>query len=858
MGEGIPNGKPQPAGRTQRGPWVWSLALVVTLAICAGLWGGSNWLVWKRVGRQAFPMVSGELQVKGLTDRSQLERDSRGIPHIAAGSESDAWASLGFAHAQDRLAQMLWLRRMARGRTAEVAGEAGLAADRLARTVGIGRLADAEMSRVSDEVRRLLEAYSAGVNARMERIRQRSVGPPRALPPQDSVLEAWTPSDSLAVSKLLAWAASPEPQTQVVLEALLEKLGTVGARPFFPTGAGVRGISLPFAIPVAGSKAHPGTGLRPSEDARVDLGSVALRATAWALPPELTVGGAPLLGVDFQLSPTSPSLLYEAHLQGGSLEVGGLTVPGLPVFWAGRNKDVAWAATPARVVTADLYREKVRPPAEGDDGAGEYLQNRRWHPLGRREEVIRVASARGGVREEMLEVIATGHGPLFEAASWSASTPGERDPLAIRWTGFEPGNGIVGLLEVAHANSAEQVREALAKHHEPVISVLYADRAGEVAVQMAGWLPRKMLPTGVLPVTGHKLGFDWRARLAYSSLPARSTKPAKTRKRRGREAPPARWLLASDEVDRSSFGAGRIEWLWHSEEDAARVEAALDELTGGGPVELWQAAAMQRELRSGVSKAVRDSVLELAGDPEQLGSEARELRTILAAWDGQLRGDSRGGTVYAVFLDHLVKRLFEGPVGWRLLQRYLDLDHVRPGAIAQAALLAASLRESSGGWAARARVEEAVRSSLKRTSRTLSFRFGADRERWVWGERYPIDFTPLVRRAAVASRAQPLSALAFSGRDELAVSSPQSGFVQFRPGRLFEVRSVTSARLLMDLSDDARLLSVLAPGQSEHPGHPHFADGIESWRLGEPRSVTLSPFLVGEANVERLLLRPRR
>ena len=74
--------------------------------------------------REALPLTAGRIQVAGIASPVGLLRDARGIPHIEAATPDDAWFGLGFAHAQDRLAQILWLRRLARGRTAEVVGEA--------------------------------------------------------------------------------------------------------------------------------------------------------------------------------------------------------------------------------------------------------------------------------------------------------------------------------------------------------------------------------------------------------------------------------------------------------------------------------------------------------------------------------------------------------------------------------------------------------------------------------------------------------------------------------------------------------------------------------------------------------------
>ena len=111
------------------------LALGLLALLVAGLVRGRA----RNAERAAFPQVEGLLRVRGLDAPVEILRDARGIPHIAAVRERDAWQALGFVHAQDRLAQMLWLRRLARGRTAEVVGERGLSADRMARALVDGR-----------------------------------------------------------------------------------------------------------------------------------------------------------------------------------------------------------------------------------------------------------------------------------------------------------------------------------------------------------------------------------------------------------------------------------------------------------------------------------------------------------------------------------------------------------------------------------------------------------------------------------------------------------------------------------------------------------------------------------------------
>jgi penicillin amidase len=115
--------------------------------------------------RQSLPETSGEIRLQGLTGPVEVLRDAYGIPHIYAGSIEDAHYALGFVHAQDRLWQMEMSRRLAAGRLAEILGRPALETDRFLRTLGVRRVAKANIEHYDAQTRSLLDAYSAGVNA---------------------------------------------------------------------------------------------------------------------------------------------------------------------------------------------------------------------------------------------------------------------------------------------------------------------------------------------------------------------------------------------------------------------------------------------------------------------------------------------------------------------------------------------------------------------------------------------------------------------------------------------------------------------------------------------------------------------
>src|SRR6516162_2879880 len=115
--------------------------------------------------RRAFPQIAGRLVIHGLLAPVEIIRDRWGIPHIYAQNTHDLFFAQGYVHAQDRLWQMDFNRRVPSGRLSELFGEATLTSDRFLRVIGMRRAADAEAAHLDPESSRVLAVYAAGVNA---------------------------------------------------------------------------------------------------------------------------------------------------------------------------------------------------------------------------------------------------------------------------------------------------------------------------------------------------------------------------------------------------------------------------------------------------------------------------------------------------------------------------------------------------------------------------------------------------------------------------------------------------------------------------------------------------------------------
>ena len=835
-----------PSVRWPSSQLLWLVALGLLLLV-VGVRLGARWYGGQRAARVAFPVVSGRFELPGLGAPIEILRSRRGVPHIEArgtdrpGAELDAWFGLGFVHAQDRLAQMLWLRRLARGRTAEVVGDRGLPADRLARTLGIGRLAEEQVPRLDPEVARVLGAYARGINARIARIEAGLVGPPLGLQDWPTAPELWTPADSLALVKLVSWSTGGRLENGLVLSDLIQRLGGLGARPFFPVPGDVQGVGVSLELPASDSEdgsspvlAAAGSGPLgrggPRSAARDRaLGAAFLGSSAWVLSGDVTASGAPILAVDFQLTSEAPSLVYQAHLRGGGIDVAGATIPGIPVFWAGRNPRVAWAVTPALAVTADLYLETLRP-----DDELLYHDGLRWVPVQEHSETIRVRERTGGMREERWTVRSTHHGPLINGL-----LDHEREPVALAWTGALPGDGITAMLGVARAGNAEEILAALPRHHEPAIALAYADADGAGGVQVAGWIPQRVLPTSLVPVPGRMRAFNWYRPIDFEELP--STRLEAKR----------RWVIAADNPLDLAVGGAGIEWLWRTGDRSARMTALLEAMAERGNVDLRDSVAMQADRVNSSAGTVIDAVLRLAGDSARQRSDEREIVDLLRTWDGSMQPGSAGAVAYHVLLDHLLRELFLDPVGEALLGRYLVLPHVKPGALVESMVLAAAAGGGSGGWSDPMRVVPAVQRGLRQTWVSLSFRLGPNRDRWGWGRLHQLAFRPF----GAAPDDAPL-ANARLGPHPMGGDAATIGLADYAAARSFEVRMASSYRLAVDLGSPDQMLSALAPGQSEHPRHRHFDDGVMPWLSGRSSLLVTSRLLVEEQSWERLRIEP--
>ena len=109
---------------------------------------------------RSIPPYDETLRVAGLSAPVEIVRDNAGVPHIFGESDHDVYFGLGLAHAQDRLWQMLLLRRTAQGRLSELFGARTVRTDELLRRFDLYALAVRSAEVQDDYTKRALQACS--------------------------------------------------------------------------------------------------------------------------------------------------------------------------------------------------------------------------------------------------------------------------------------------------------------------------------------------------------------------------------------------------------------------------------------------------------------------------------------------------------------------------------------------------------------------------------------------------------------------------------------------------------------------------------------------------------------------------
>jgi penicillin G amidase len=745
--------------------------------------------------RLSLPKTSGEIEVAGIQSAVEILRDRHGIPHIFASSEADAQFALGFVHAQDRLWQLEMNRRIGAGRVAELVGAAALDTDRFLRTLGVRRVAEANVQRLDSETRNILASYAAGVNAFLatEPVLPLEFWILRATP------EPWSEVDSAAWGKMMAWDLGGNWRTELLRLQLARRLPTAAIEAFLPPYPGDAPPALPDLRELYGVLEK-----QPAQISQAD--TIAGASNSWVVSGARSASGKPLLANDPHLGLSAPNIWYFAHLRAPGLDAIGATLPGLPGIVLGRNAHIAWSATNTEPDVQDLYLERIDA-----------------RTFSTRQETIKV---RGG-DDVPLTVRTSRHGPVISDVVQSALDATPRGyALAMAWTALaEDDASLAALLKFGRARNWGEFVEATRSLHAPQQNLVYADVEGNIGFIAPGRIPLRKPHNdlrGRAPAPGWDARYDWAGFIPFDELP-RAFNPKE-----------GAIVTANHKVVQKDY-RHHITYDWDLPYRARRIEGLLNEAKKH---DVASFRGMQMDV---VSLAARDMLpLMLSGRPDSA------ILRKLASWDGAMAAERTEPLIFEAWWRELARALYADELGPAFAGRWRPRVEFVKKALEEKSIWCNDVRTPRNESC-----DELLSLSLDKALSDVHRRYG---DGAVWGAAHEarLRHRPFSR---VAGLNRIFDIRVPSGGGSYTINRGAMDWGD--EDEPFANRHASSLRAIYDLADPQASVFIMPGGQSGNPLSAHYRDLAPLWARGEYLPMISERARLEAAGVQRLVLKPK-
>ena len=808
--------------------------------------------------RRSLPVVNGAIQVSGISAPVDIVRDADDIPHIFGATKADALFGLGYAHAQDRLWQMEFQRRIGNGRLCEIFGDATLAEDRFLRTVGFGRAAQSAWERLPSDARAEVNAYVAGVNAFI------ATHHGSELPPEFSVLrfepEPWTGEDVIVWVKMMAWDLSANYTFELLRHDLDARVGparagellppypdngltivrgtpTVVGRDFSPANSVPSGVTRNVApdswsAAFAAGLGHPDSLVR---DFLLRSRTEALGSNNWVVDGTHTASGKPLLANDPHLATKMPSLWYLAHVTAGDFDVIGATLPGAPAVAIGRNRYIAWGETNVAADVEDLYREHLT--ADGQAAAFRGVDE----PIRTIKETIKVK----GAAPVDVDVRITRHGPLVSdainantAASKTEPKAPIREALAFRWTALDDDDTtVVAFLKLNDAKNWREFTDAMKAFVVPSQNFVYADTDGHIGYYAPGHIPIRQNGTGGAPADGWTGDAEWTGWIPFDELPHAYD-------------PPAHFIVTANNRPMPASYGHFIALEYPNPYRAQRITDLLTErIASGRRLTPEDFHAIQGDTMSLHARELLPMLLTHVRPAAAIDKDAfDEVRR----WNYDARGSSAAPAIFNAWFLHLARDIVGDELGEYALESYR-------GRFSFVTRFVENLLNGSGNaaWCDNVATpqhetcDDEVTAALHDGVASLAKQLGNSVSTWRWDAVHRavfphqgLDTVPVLH--TLLSRSMP------NGGD---YSTVNVGPVDV--DNLYQQISIPGYRQIVDLSpaNDSRFIE--AGGQSGHFLSPHYDDYLKDWQTVNYRRMRMTRAEAEKGAIGALRLMPR-
>ncbi len=349
----------------------------------------------------------------------------------------------------------------------------------------------------------------------------------------------------------------------------------------------------------------------------------------WVVSGAHTVTGKPLLSNDMHLGHQMPNLWYEAHLRSGTLDVAGVTLPGMPYVIVGHNQRIAWGFTNVGPTVTDVFIENFNQE-------GAYQTPSGWMQPEHRAEVIHVK----GQPDVNVDVRITRHGPVI-----TELVPGETRSLALRWTLYD---GLhIPFFDVNTAQNWDEFQRAFSHLDAPGQNVVYADVDGNIGYHATGKVPIRAAGDGSLPVSGADNAHEWISYIPFEKLPSVYN-------------PPSGIIATANGRITPDGYPNSISMEWEAPWRTARIYHVLE---SGRQFSAADMLALQTDIQSEATLFAAERLVYAVDHAAKPSARAKQAADLMRSWDGRMLATSAAPTIAENSIGELRRLLLEPKLG---------------------------------------------------------------------------------------------------------------------------------------------------------------------------------------------------
>ena len=757
--------------------------IIIAIVLLTAIVGGYEFI------KMRVPQMDGEVNLKNLSAPVTVLRDQNGIPHITASNNLDAFRTLGYIMASERLFQMEISRRLAKGELAEVIGEKALASDKLFRNLGLKSESEKSIQkklaegRYDPEMLAEMNAYYDGVNQFV------ATGP---MPIEFSILgikpKPFSAVDGQSFVGLMGFSFG----VAIMTEPLLTKLTT-------RIGGDLVDDLRNEKIPEAQSLVVKYEGRASEEVLKVIAGleknSLPLfeGSNGWLLAGKRTKSGSPILANDPHISYSHPGVWFEAHIKTPTYETYGHFLALLPFPVLAHSREKAWGLTMSLTDDMDIYKENIDPKTKT------YLFKGEKRPLIAREEVIKVKNA----SDFKMTVYTTHHGPILDETL--ADTTKDKS-LALQWPFYDTDNDpLTSIFKMGRAKNMEEFKAAVSTGKSPGLNILYADK-NNIGWWIFGeiWKKRPGIRTDFL-LNGENGNDEILGTLSFNEKPHLEN--------------PVNGAIVSANTRPKDYPKN-LRGDWQPDDRYKTIEAVIAQKEKWSPEEVMELQSLGMNLENKLLLAALLSDTQFRDAAEK----AVYLKhfEILKNWNLISEIDSIAPSIYYTWAREIEQTLLKDlsdnereifaktPNGWIFYKRVV-------------------LEKDSAWWKKYPR-GDIFRQTFVQAINILEERFGKNTDEWKWGKLHTLEFGHPIGRVKPLNYLFNLGPYPAPGASHEVNNQKSNSFKGD-----FEVKAGPSTRRIIDMSHPQNAWGVLPIGNSGHMLSPFYSNQVKLFLSGKYR-----------------------